>query len=193
MDALTFVASLVDSLVWPVTLLLALLILRKPLARLLPEMRRFRFRDLEADFGDAVDSIRAEASDALPTAAVAGAGDETARRLDELAGVAPNAAVMGAWDSVEEAAKDLIARSGRQPDYDIATPYALIERLLAEDQLVDRARIKVFSDLRRLRNKVVHAPNYQVSPERAAEYVMLASALRSVLERAGAGRSDAPA
>ncbi len=190
MDTLTFIASLVDSLVWPATLLLGLLILREPLARLLPEIRRFRFRDLEADFGDAVDSIRAEASDALPTAA-AGAGDETTRRLEELAAVAPNAAVMGAWDSVEEAAKDLIARSGRRPDYDIDTPYALIERLLADGKLVDRARIKVFSDLRRLRNKVVHAPNYQVSPEKAAEYVMLASALRTVLERAAAGQGQA--
>lgn len=51
MDALTFVAAVIDSLAWPATLLASLFLLRKPLARVLPMLRRVRYKDVDVEFG----------------------------------------------------------------------------------------------------------------------------------------------
>jgi hypothetical protein len=171
MDFLEFIASLVDSLAWPVFLGLVLWFSRDYLLELLPQLTRIKYKDFEAEFSRDLERIK-ETSDYQQIEASPLAERET--ELLSLAELAPNAAVLEAWREVERTAKQLLNREGHAPDYAIGAPYRLMERLLEKTQLLPQKDIKVFRELRTLRNKVAHAENYDISAGQAAEYVKLA-------------------
>lgn len=50
MNWLEFGSNIVDSLAWPMVSLAVVFMLRRPLAQLIPQVTKLRFRDLEADF-----------------------------------------------------------------------------------------------------------------------------------------------
>ncbi|MER3513447.1 MAG: hypothetical protein C4310_02805 [Chloroflexota bacterium] len=70
MDWLTFVTELIKALAWPITILIIIIVLRKPLANLIPTLQRLRYRDLEIEFGRSVQELASEAKKELPAAGV---------------------------------------------------------------------------------------------------------------------------
>lgn len=179
MNSLEFIAKMTEALAWPLIVLVLVVLLRKPLLQLVPSMRKLKFRQFEAEFNQEVRQevrkIEREVAEEIPASETAITTDNAA--LFELVKFAPKSAVIEAWVMVETAAKQLIAAKGHALNYDTATPYRLIERVLEEDTGVAKRKIKIFNELRQLRNKIVHADNYQLSSEQAAEYVRLAQAL----------------
>lgn len=183
MDILTFIAKLADSLAWPLVVVITLILLRRPLSELLPQVKKLRYKELEAEFGREVAQIDEKVSSELPEKVQAAPLPESAEsKLLNLAGIAPNAAVLEAWKSIEESARSLIAQRGHQLDADSATPYFLIERVLSRGGILEPAKIKIFRDLRLLRNKVAHAEDFPLSSRQAAEYVRVAMTLCRYLD-----------
>ena len=66
MDTLSFTAEMTKALAWPLTIILALLLLRRPLADLIPLLQRLRYKDLELDFGKRVQELASEIKKELP-------------------------------------------------------------------------------------------------------------------------------
>ena len=50
MDKLTFISNLIDSITWPLLAVIGLFVLRKPISKLIPQIQKLKFRDLEAEF-----------------------------------------------------------------------------------------------------------------------------------------------
>ena len=50
MDYLDFIASIIDSVTWPLTVFSIILIFRHPISKLLLKLTRFKYKELEADF-----------------------------------------------------------------------------------------------------------------------------------------------
>lgn len=176
--------EVVELLVWPVTVVIAILLLRVPLSALLKTTKRVKYKDLEVEFNEEIQKISAEATKALP--APPDAKDVAEQRnvsidLAELADIAPNAAVVESWRSLEAQAKALIKSRGHDLDYDVATPYKLIQNVLVRGKIIDKQSGRVFDDLRQLRNKVVHAKEVELSPDQSKEYVELSTKLRTYL------------
>src|SRR3970040_2344480 len=105
MDTLSFPAEMTKALAWPRTIILALLLLRRPLADLIPLLQRLRYKDLELDFGKRVQELASEIKKQLPGGRQPGGAQQRGRnRLADLAHASPRAAVLEAWLEVEEAA-----------------------------------------------------------------------------------------
>jgi hypothetical protein len=51
MDVYNFISAIINSLVWPVVVLVVLLVLKKPLSQLLLSLNKLRYNNLEIDFG----------------------------------------------------------------------------------------------------------------------------------------------
>ena len=64
MDNRTFIANVVASLSWPITALVALLLVRKILISLLPLVRTLKYSELEVSFGREIAAVRDAADDA---------------------------------------------------------------------------------------------------------------------------------
>src|SRR5512139_2060588 len=58
---LTFLAAVIGSCSWPITILVLLIILRKPMLDRLNDLRLFRFKDFEFEFGKRVQELEKEA------------------------------------------------------------------------------------------------------------------------------------
>ena len=188
MDWLTFISKLADALAWPLAVVVALILFRAPIIALFPELRRLRYKDFEVEFDKEIEALKAAAG---PELSAGIAETETHReirsRLTTLADIAPNAAVLEAWAQVQTAAKSLIERHGHKLDYDVAEPYRLIQQILERSGLLERRKIKVFQDLRRLRNKAAHADGFDVAPAQAKEYVELAVSLAGYMDNVADG------
>lgn len=62
MDKLTFADDLVKSLAWPVVAIVMALTLRKSLVKLIPLLRKLKFKDLEAEFSEKLEQAEKSAA-----------------------------------------------------------------------------------------------------------------------------------
>lgn len=186
MDWLTFIAELIKTLAWPLTVLAILILLRKPLVGLIPLLQRIKYKDFELEFGRQVREVRAEANEELPPpqkpkAMIPQAPDP----ILELARVSPRAAVTEAWRQVEAAALDAAQRNNVPLKYREAVSPVRVIRALEKAEVVDPAPMAIFHDLRALRNQAAHAPEFALSTEAVIEYVDLARRLIEYLSSVG--------
>jgi len=148
-------------------------------------LRRIRYRDAEAEFGDAVQEAEISAEQAeLPALAAPNASEPAL--LTELSGeilTAPRAAVIAAWLAVERELNVLGDHSG----VDVAEHRWTAKALTGELQrrgVIDQALASVIGDLRDARNVAAHAAPYTVEPEAVVDYVKLSGRVRTALRMA---------
>jgi hypothetical protein len=192
MDNRTFIANLVASLAWPVTALIALLLVRKILISLLPLVRTLKYSELEVSFGREIAAVREAADDAAirpPTEARSQAWEDLMR----LAAVRPRSAIRDAWRQVEAA----LARVAKMKNLQVAEgvwsmPMVLGSLMLNAGHMSD-AQYSLLSRLRRLTSEAERAPVDGLSADDAAEFVGLALRLAGSLgEEPDRGRAPLP-
>jgi hypothetical protein len=191
MDVLGFVANVISSLVWPTVILICFFVLRKPLAQLIPLVRGLKYKDFQIEFGKQLKELEEKADQAAlptiepsaetrPTPSPETGYWETIERLSE---VSPRAAIAEAWRRVEWALDDNFQRRGLK-----RTPsYQGMLRVLHSQGGVPIAAMSLFEDLRVLRNRAVHARDFEIDSEKALEFARLAERLVAAL---GAERTD---
>lgn len=191
MDALTFISELVRSLAWPATSVVLVLLLRKPIAELIPLLRRLKYKDLELEFGRRVAEVKAEASEELPPpqppAAYEAAEEQT---LLELAKLSPRAAVTEAWRQVEVAAIEAARRNDISVSPSEAMSPTRVLRALERHRVIDAGKLGLMHDLRGLRNQAAHSPEFAISTAAALEYVQLARRMFDFLKVARRGDAE---
>lgn len=184
MNWLDFIASVVGSLAWPAVTLAGLLILKNPIERAIPRLHKLKYKELEAEFDRELDKIEQEAKDAgLETVEDAEIVRDFEDHLKQIAHISPNAAIVEAFREIESAAKKLLKYKGHEPDYKVAAPYRLIERVLDKTSTLGPREVKIFRDLRQLRNKITHA-DYTATEVQATEYIELSGQLIAKMEDA---------
>src|SRR5262249_55904528 len=102
-DWLTFVSHSIASAAWPVTALIIIVMLRKPLSGLIPLLQRLKYRDLELQFGREIQEVRQEVQAELPAGGMQAPSSTTETIAARLAEVSPRSAVLEAWRQVEDA------------------------------------------------------------------------------------------
>lgn len=174
MDTLAFIASLAQSLGWPLAVVLIALMLRKSVVNLMPGLQRLKLKNVELEFGRQLEAVRKELGPETSVVSAAQALPEpkgTAGYYRSLAEVSPRAAILEAWLGFEVAANqayDAITPSPRRR----VSMQQLFEEL-GKAQLLTAMEIEALTVLRGLRNKVVHGPEPDLSPEMTAQYAVL--------------------
>ena len=178
MDWLTFTAAVIKAVAWPLTALIIILVLRRPLLNLLPLLQQLRVKGIELEFGRRVEVLAADAAAELPPAGGAGSTLPPLRPpVAQLAEVSPRAAVLESWLEVRGAAVDALRRRGvPYRSREVESPLGL-RRALEEAGILDAPTLGVFDELRNLRNAAAHAPAFSIDPGSALDYARLASRL----------------
>ena len=83
--------------------------------------------------------------------------DPRKERLSELVNKLPNSTCLETWALLDETAVTLVQKIQPEADLESTTLYKKIEQILQQTELLDTKKIKLFSELRQLRNKVAHA------------------------------------
>ncbi|MCG8462760.1 MAG: hypothetical protein MI919_41270, partial [Holophagales bacterium] len=174
MDPLTFISRIVDSLAWPITLLVALYLLRGPVSQLIPSTQRVKFRDLEIEFDHGVRELQRRAVEDLPSGIDETRNIDVDRKMAELTRTSPTRAVLESWKVVNRAGQKLLASRNLEVPGDGPRRFKELEEALEASGLVGESTLDLFASLRLLRNKVAHAPGFEVDRERASDYVDVA-------------------
>lgn len=184
MDGFEFVASLVESLAWPIAAVVTVLILRTPLARALSgPVKRWKAgpAGVEVEYWDAtIEALRGELSPPVEppggTATTAGLEEE----LTAVAAVSPRAAVLEAFARVEAALQGLLneddtTASDRMGGLRLA-------RVARARGAINDETLHAIEGMVVLRNLAAHAAG-EVDAPRAAEFIALADAVLFTLRR----------
>lgn len=183
MTFLEFILGVIKATAWPVVALVAIFILRKPLASILLTLTKMRYRDLELDFGRELRKLGQEAAEAqLVTKQKKesrGGPKEPGELLDEaevLVEDFPEPAVAVAWSAVESALIDAAeAHSGSDQHRNF--PPNRNMNFLAESNILDKSTVGVLHRMQRLRNIAVHERWNAfggISADEASEFIRLA-------------------
>jgi hypothetical protein len=203
MDGLTFISQVIDSLAWPVAFLIALWKFKNNVSELLSRITKAKGKgkEWEIDFGERIEEVAQNAEQALPekpatleirvsdTAGV-GTAEETdiampitpilhkekmiqasQERFLKLAELHPAAAMLDSWLDLETELRTAATRHGISDSEKL--PTSRIAQELRKLELWDDATFRIFSELRNLRNKVVHTRSGAITPTHALEFDML--------------------
>jgi hypothetical protein len=181
MDWLTFLAEVIKALAWPVTVVILLLLLRKPISDLIPLLQHLKYKDLELDFGKKVQELIADMKKELP-----GNGklpDTTLKqRLSQLSQSSPRAAILEAWLELEEVALEALKRKQFAiTSQDARSPLQLGHALL-EAGILDQGKHEIYNRLRNLRNSATHASEFPIGVETAIDYAEAATRLAEYIK-----------
>ena len=174
MDTCQFVASVVDSLAWPATIVVLVLVLRGPLEKLVPMLQKMKFKDFELSFGEKIDRAREDAGLALRYSE--GPAPPEEQKALELAVVSPRAAVTEAWLWVETAATEAADRLQLAPSSRSRTGWRRLSELVRHPGF-DRGAASMLQELRSLRNEAAHSPQFALSADSAVQYIAAARQL----------------
>jgi len=184
MDWLAFVASVIGSLAWPVTLLVGFFLIKGHISELFPFIERLKYKDFEIEFRKTVHELAERSRAALPVPEVEEGPQVATDRLYSLAEISPRSAVLEAWLQVETAAAE--ALQAKQPTLTSKVSGIAPLRLgeyLNRHEIINRAQLEIFHRLRELRNKAVHVGDAVFRPEEVGEYIALATSLASQIRR----------
>jgi hypothetical protein len=193
MDVATFVVELVKALAWPVTLILLAMFFRKQLIGLFEglRLRRLKGKDFEIEFEEGMKAVRKEIPQkATLTAQRAEPESESARFDlspdsidDDLIAHAPQGAIVAAWTKLEGTLTSAAEQFGLTD-----VPPTSVGRILdglAKKGVLQPTTLQAITTLRHLRNLVVHSTGSaqeRISPEKAREFVAMASAVAWTVE-----------
>lgn len=193
MDWLTFFSNAVASLAWPTVLLVIVVVLRRELGNLVGTLRRLKWKDLEAEFGQELKELEAAAKRLPPAEAKPILSDHTSANshtdgtstVQALARLSPSAALLTSWIVVEEAIGRAVNRLAISADPPwMVSPLRKTE-LLQQYTNIDHSTLAVLHRLRALRNRAAHssADIAALSPADAIEYHDAATRAAAALDR----------
>lgn len=197
MDYLTFISKIVEAIVWPIVSIIIVLIIRKPLLRLLPNIKILKLKDFSVEFQKGIDKTKQEAQqltnitstdkDILENADLKNKEQHDAQKnvLDQLASISPRSAILEAWTIIEKSAVN-IANILNMEKGNPLNGYHLNEilNILVNKNIIPTTMISVVQELRVLRNKVVHGGIDVIAEQQANEYISLALVAINALENA---------
>lgn len=180
MDWLQFFASIIGSLAWPAATVLVVLLLRRAILRVLPRLRRLKYGDVEAEFGEKLEEAEEEIAELPAPTSLPKAVEQTEQRLQEVGDFSNNSAVFIAWLTVESAILNL-ARTANALAPNM--PASRAAENLLKNEMIDHTTYHAIRNLRALRNIAVHPSDGRlITQEEVGRFKVLAEKVAAVLE-----------
>lgn len=199
MDWLSFSASIVGTLVWPAVVVSLVVLLRKPIKEVLVQLQSFRATgfggSIGADFSERTERLqeRVQEADLLSPESVrsgqtSDGGEEVSEPLPRITDVlaaltelAPRGAVIQAWAFLEQDLQRLGGETNTQLAF--SSMVKIVSDLVAAGKLPEEKR-GVITELRSLRNEILHHAEADITTEIARRYVNIIDNVRRTLEGA---------
>ena len=151
--------EIIKTIIWPVTVLISVLILRKGILELIPNLKKLKYKELELEFEKEVIEINANIERDVPRI-------ELEEKLPQeegtsyfqvkyaIAKLSPSDSIQNEWEKIEKA---LLSLSDRyNVNLGIVKSIRSITLKLKEKGIIDAAIENALLELSAYRNKVVH-------------------------------------
>ncbi len=182
-----YVVAIINSLAWPVCVIVVFLLLRKQINALLGNLEYMKYKDLEAIFRTKYQEIEAKAKDAgiiIPNDGILADNAfpvESANQINRISDYSPRAAIIETWVMLESILLK-IADNIDMPLGNRKCTNSLIQAL-AKEKAIDKSIVVILDELREIRNKVVHTPDYVLGPADAQRFLFWAGTVYDKLSK----------
>jgi hypothetical protein len=179
MNNLEFVSTLIGTLVWPLVVVSAVVLFRKPLAELIGRVRSYEGLGQKLTFGEELAGAEVSVNEAVESIKIdtKETDSQIAAEPSPLVREAeanPSFVVIQAWEQLSAALEDLVGTA--EPDrVPRGTPVGWLPDLQRR-QLVSPDFVRAVRELRDLRNKVAHG-QHNPTPGEAVAYAESAQVL----------------
>jgi hypothetical protein len=154
-NILAFIASVIGSIAWPVTLLVVLIVLLKNGTKLARFVKSIRYKDFELTLRSDLEKAK-DLAEGIQIGLVSPVSskerDDSENKILALATIDPGVGILKSWQRLEEALIRLRQHNGLMR---FTTNSAFVQRL-HELQRVTQSEVALFDQLRSIRNAVVH-------------------------------------
>lgn len=187
-EILDFIQSIIASIAWPITTVILIVILKKPISNAFNRLSKLKYKETELDFVT-------ELKNAKEVAKSIEKGFDSSKRLnfsinktlieevEQVAAISPQASIPLSWSMVESEITNLINRSSISPDYPPHNSTLKNLELLKENNLIENDSFELINSLRRFRNETIHAHGkIRLSTNDAIEYARIAETLSKKLK-----------
>lgn len=175
------IASILDAIAWPITTLTIVLLLRKPIASLIPLLRRLRYKELEVEFERSLEDISKRSSEEIKELPPAPEQDyDQDSFLEQIRDLPPRAAILETWLEFEHTAY-FIAQKFKLIGLDRRIRFNELLRILQQREILHQSDVEDIKQLRTLRNTAVHEREFVVSQQDADKYTEVAMQMANVL------------
>lgn len=179
---MVYIANIIDSLAWPITILLLGYLFKKEFNLLIGRVSTLKYKDLQADFKNTLNEVENEAKKFSYTkdnkTIMPDYKNERYTRLMSLAEVSPRGAILEAWIEIETELFKLCKRANFKSDH--KNSFLLIKDMVSNNILPDNI-LPLFNGLKNMRNKAVHLPDFFLDDE-DKRYLNIAIGISNLLE-----------
>jgi len=171
MSTLEVIAAVVDALAWPISTLAILVLFRQSLRALLPTVNRFKYKDIEVEFGKELAEVRKQLRPP-PENKRLEAGDDEADYYRAVGEASPRTAIIEAWIGMETTA----VSSARALDLLPANRHAPFPKwvsALRKAELLTDQEANGLSRLRDLRNSAAHEWRLRIGHHEVDEFIQV--------------------
>ncbi len=170
------IVAIIDSLAWPITILIGLFVLRKSLIELLPQLKKLKYKELEMEFEKGLDELSIKSQESKKRIEVTEKNqeeEETDYYLEQVKEASPRAAILESWLGLEATAIstvqyfDLVPKGKR-------IMFGTALKTLEQAEVLTKQDVANINDLRALRNKAVHEVDFPISEKEAAKFMEIA-------------------
>lgn len=179
MDILTFIVEMTKALAWPISAVFAFYILREPLIKLVPYIEELKYKDFALKFGKGVSEIKENIKAEITQYPEVPKLLEEENALLRVAEVSPRAAVLESWVKLQDTLLDISLELGQIDSKENFKSHSRIGHALLEAKILNENDFKAFHQLRDLRNRAAHVPDFALNTHDSKEYVKLAIQLAS--------------
>lgn len=180
LNTLEFVSAIIKALSWPMVVLICVFLLRNPLSKILTNLNRLSYNNLEMVFEQKLNQLETTLDDNEQMNFDIYQTNNKDLEILTIAQVSPNAAIIMAWALIEHELKNLL-NSNNLLENKKSNPLSLIN-LLLKNELLDNETIATLHDLRELRNTAAHSHQETLSYLQAIKYYELVKKIISILK-----------
>lgn len=172
MNTNELISSLVNSLAWPVAIVVIIFLLKSPIQRLILNLSRFKFNELEMDFAAALEEVK----EIMPVKT--DVQIEKDPNIIEMAKLNPSSAILISFNKIEHELAEVIKRLAISPDYPGDNSVHKNIKLISSYTDINEDTLEILNDLRHLRNIAAHSnPNNNITYTDAIKFYNLSESL----------------
>ncbi|MFE6167371.1 hypothetical protein ACFVP8_05745 [Viridibacillus arvi] len=151
MNITEFVAALIDDMIWPIVILLAILLFRKQIGFILMNLTKFSFNNIELDFGKKLEHLEKNLNTSDLIANKLFELDSMDGEILRIAKESPGESISMIWRMVENELQTTVQRLCINLLNDEVTYSHKDIRLLKEYNLIDGEILTTFNELRNMK------------------------------------------
>lgn len=187
-----YIVKLIEALAWPLTILFLAFGFRNQISKAFLRLTSFKYKEFEARFGEDLKEIEPHAQgvitdkskiEAVSSLRLPSAELSLWDHFINIAEISPRAAITEAWRHLEMSAKGAARTAGL--NMSSRFPEREVVKELIKEKIFSQESLSVFEKLRKLRNEVVHAPEFTLDQNQIEKYIELSLSLAEDLYDAG--------